>query len=45
MQSKLLLVLETQKVQRLGSNRSVQVDMRVVAATNVPLKELKATGR
>ena len=44
MQSKLLLVLESQKVQRLGSNRSADIDMRVVAATNVPLKELKATG-
>jgi DNA-binding NtrC family response regulator len=44
MQAKLLLVLENQKVQRLGSNRWAQVDMRVVAATNVPLKELRAKG-
>jgi DNA-binding NtrC family response regulator len=44
MQAKLLLVLENQKVQRLGSNRWTQVDMRVVAATNVPLKELKSQG-
>ncbi len=44
MQAKLLLVLETQKVQRLGSNRCVQIDMRVVAATNIPLKELRAKG-
>jgi DNA-binding NtrC family response regulator len=44
MQAKLLLVLETQKVQRLGSNRSAQIDMRVVAATNVPLKELRNKG-
>ena len=44
MQAKLLLVLETQKVQRLGSNRSAQIDMRVVAATNVPLKELRTKG-
>ena len=44
MQAKLLLVLENQKVQRLGSNRWAQIDMRVVAATNVPLKELKNQG-
>jgi DNA-binding NtrC family response regulator len=44
MQAKLLLVLENQKVQRLGSNRWTQIDMRVVAATNVPLKELKSQG-
>jgi DNA-binding NtrC family response regulator len=44
MQAKLLLVLETQTVQRLGSNRSAQIDMRVVAATNIPLKELRAKG-
>jgi two-component system, NtrC family, response regulator AtoC len=44
MQAKLLLVLETQKVQRLGSNRWTQIDMRVVAATNVPLRELKNKG-
>jgi DNA-binding NtrC family response regulator len=44
MQAKLLLVLETQKVQRLGSNRWTQIDMRVVAATNIPLKELRNKG-
>jgi DNA-binding NtrC family response regulator len=44
MQAKLLLVLETQKVQRLGSNRSAQIDMRVVAASNVPLEELRNKG-
>lgn len=44
MQAKLLLVLENQKVQRLGSNRWTQIDMRVVAATNVPIQELKSQG-
>jgi DNA-binding NtrC family response regulator len=44
MQAKLLLVLETQKVQRLGSNRSAQIDMRVVAATNIPLEDLRNKG-
>ena len=44
MQSKLLLVLNNQKVQRLGSSRWTTVDMRVIAATNVPLRELVAAG-
>jgi DNA-binding NtrC family response regulator len=44
MQAKLLLVLETQQVQRLGSNRCAQIDMRVVAATNIPLEELRSNG-
>ena len=45
MQAKLLRVLEDQKVQRLGSGRKIQIDMRVIAATNVPLKELVAGGQ
>ncbi len=44
MQAKLLLVLQDQKVQRLGSNRRVRIDMRVIAASNVPLEELVARG-
>jgi DNA-binding NtrC family response regulator len=45
MQGKLLRVLEDQKVQRLGSNKSTHVDMRVIAASNVPLKEMVAEGK
>jgi two-component system response regulator HydG len=45
MQAKLLLVLQDQRVQRLGSSRWTRVDMRVVAASNVPLKELVAQRR
>jgi DNA-binding NtrC family response regulator len=45
MQAKLLLVLENQTVQRLGSSRWIRVDMRVIAASNVPLKELVARGK
>jgi DNA-binding NtrC family response regulator len=45
MQAKLLLVLNDKKVQRLGSSRWTQVDMRVIAASNVPLKELVARGK
>lgn len=44
MQAKLLLVLQDQKVQRLGSSRRVHIDMRVIAASNVPLEELVAQG-
>jgi transcriptional regulator with PAS, ATPase and Fis domain len=45
MQSKLLLVLESQKVERLGGTRTTQIDMRVIAASNIPLKDLVAEGR
>jgi DNA-binding NtrC family response regulator len=45
MQSKLLRALEDQKVQRLGGNRQIQVDMRVIAASNVPLEALAAQGK
>jgi two-component system response regulator HydG len=45
MQAKLLLVLNNKKVQRLGSSRWLQVDMRVIAASNVPLKELLTQGK
>src|SRR5262245_47696214 len=45
MQAKLLLVLQDQKVQRLGGSRRVQIDMRVIAASNVPLEELVAKGQ
>lgn len=45
MQAKLLLVLQDQKVQRLGSSRRVQIDMRVIAASNVPLEDLVAQGQ
>jgi DNA-binding NtrC family response regulator len=45
MQGKLLRVLEDQHVQRLGGHTSIHVDMRVVTATNVPLKNLVAAGK
>ena len=45
MQGKLLRVLEDQKVQRLGSTKSTHVDMRVIAASNVSLKEMMAEGK
>jgi transcriptional regulator with PAS, ATPase and Fis domain len=45
MQAKLLLVLHDQRVQRLGANRWTRVDMRVIAASNVPLNEMVAQGK
>ncbi len=45
MQLKLLRVLEEREVERLGGNRRIKVNMRVIAATNVELSELVADGR
>ncbi len=44
-QVKLLRVLQERKFERLGSERSVEVDIRVVAATKLPLRELVREGR
>ncbi len=45
MQVKLLLVLNNQRVQRLGAYQWTRVDMRIIAASNVPLNELVAQGK
>jgi two-component system nitrogen regulation response regulator NtrX len=44
-QAKLLRVLEERKVTRLGGNRSIPVEARVVAATNRDLEAEVAAGR
>jgi len=44
-QPKLLRVLEAKKVQRLGSSREVDVDVRIVAATNRDLDAMARDGR
>ena len=40
MQSKLLRVLETRQVTRLGSNREHDIDVRLICASNMPLYEM-----
>lgn len=40
MQAKLLGVLETRSLTRLGSDRPVNVDVRLVSATNMPLYDM-----
>lgn len=45
LQAKLLRVLEQGEIMRVGGNRPIQVDVRVVAATNRNLQEAMADGR
>jgi DNA-binding NtrC family response regulator len=45
MQAKLLRVLETGEVVRLGSNEPRKTDVRIVSATNRDLKEMVAAGK
>jgi two-component system response regulator HydG len=40
LQAKLLRVLETRQITRLGSNTPVQVDIRLICATNMPIADL-----
>lgn len=44
-QAKLLRVLETGTFRRVGGNRSIQVDVRVLATTNRDLEQLTDEGR
>jgi two-component system, NtrC family, response regulator AtoC len=39
LQTKLLRVLQEQEIERVGSNRQIKLDVRVVSATNVNLEE------
>jgi len=42
MQAKLLSVLETRRVIRLGSNKSREIDIRLICATNRPIYDMVA---
>lgn len=44
-QAKVLRALQESKVQRVGSDKDIKVDVRVIAATNKDLKEEIAEGR
>ncbi|MEG2784860.1 MAG: sigma 54-interacting transcriptional regulator [Anaerovoracaceae bacterium] len=44
LQSKLLRVLEEKKVMRVGSNRNIDVDVRIIAATNKDLYDMVQRG-
>jgi transcriptional regulator with PAS, ATPase and Fis domain len=45
LQSKLLRVLQDLQIEPLGSNRLVKVDLRLIAASTIDLKQLVAHGR
>lgn len=45
MQGKLLRVLQERQIERLGSNQSIAVDFRPVAASKIDLKEARAQNR
>ncbi|KPJ67347.1 AAA family ATPase [candidate division WOR-1 bacterium DG_54_3] len=40
LQAKLLSVIESRKVTRLGSNKPIEVDVRLICATNMPIHEM-----
>jgi len=43
LQAKLLGVIETRTVTRLGSNKSIPIDVRLICATNLPIHEMVTT--
>jgi DNA-binding NtrC family response regulator len=45
LQPKLLRVLQEREVERLGDSRTIPVDVRIVATTNVSLQEMVERGR
>lgn len=45
LQSKLLTVLQSRKVTRLGSNKETPIDVRLVCATNMPLYQMVNEGK
>ncbi len=45
LQAKILTVLESRRVTRVGSNRPAPIDVRLICATNLPLHRMVAGGR
>lgn len=45
LQAKLLRVVETKTITRIGSNRPINVDVRIIAATNRDLEEMVNRGK
>ena len=45
LQSKLLRVLQDQQIERVGENRTIEVDVRVIAATNRDLRSMIEAGQ
>jgi len=45
LQAKILTVLERREVTRVGSNKSVPIDIRLICATNMPLHQMIEEGK
>lgn len=45
LQSKLLSALQSRQVTRVGSNQSIEVDIRLICATNMPLNQMVKEGK
>jgi DNA-binding NtrC family response regulator len=45
LQAKLLSILQNRSVTRLGTNKPVEIDVRLISATNMPVAEMIETGR
>lgn len=43
-QAKVLRVLQEQRFERIGGNKMIQTDVRIIAATNQPLEQMVETG-
>jgi DNA-binding NtrC family response regulator len=44
-QAKLLTILQNRQVTRLGTNKAIDIDIRLICATNVPMSELANENR